>query len=54
MKKTILALLIAAALSACSNQSYKEDYTTKPTFCYQLAPQDQAPGKNCIGSGGHK
>lgn len=53
MKKTILALLITAALSACTTQ-YKEDYTTKPTFCYQLAPQEQAPGQNCIGSGGHK
>ncbi len=51
MQKTILALLIASALVACSTQ-YKSDYTTKPVFCYQLVPQDQQPGKNCIGAGG--
>lgn len=52
MKKIILILFVASVLSACSNE-YKSDYTTKPVFCYELPPQEQAPGKNCIGSGGH-
>ncbi|QHB18286.1 hypothetical protein [Mannheimia pernigra] len=52
MKKTILALFFASVLAACSTQ-YKQDYTATPTFCYQLSPQEQMPGKNCIGSGGH-
>lgn len=50
MKRIIL--LTTIMVSACTTQ-YKQDYTTKPTFCYQLAPQEQLPGKNCIGSGGH-
>lgn len=53
MKKYILVLLAVSTLVACSMQC-KQDYTTKPVFCYQLAPQEQAPGKNCIGSGGHQ
>ncbi|MBR0574536.1 MULTISPECIES: hypothetical protein [Pasteurellaceae] len=57
MKKVILSILILGSvvtLTACSTQkNTKQDYTTKPVFCYQLAPVEQAPGKNCIGSGGH-
>lgn len=53
MKKTLITLFVASLVTACSTQ-YKSDYTTKPTFCYQLAPQEQAPSKNCIGAGGHQ
>lgn len=52
MKKTTLILFISTVLTACSTQ-YKSDYTTKPVYCYQLTVQEQQPGKNCIGSGGH-
>ncbi|HBO37215.1 MAG TPA: hypothetical protein DD638_00945 [Pasteurellaceae bacterium] len=57
--KTTALLFAALLLSACSTDTmlngkpYEQNYTTKPTFCYQLAPQEQVPGKNCIGSGGH-
>ncbi|RPE96292.1 hypothetical protein [Frederiksenia canicola] len=53
MKKILFSFIFISFLTACSTQ-FKSDYTTKPTFCYQLAPQEQAPGKNCIGSGGHQ
>ena len=52
--KTTALLLAALLLSACTAEPVlNTDYTTKPIFCYQLAPQDMQPGKNCIGSGGH-
>ncbi|MBF4101575.1 hypothetical protein FHPHGOJG_02719 [Mannheimia haemolytica] len=49
MKKIIL--LTTIMVSACTTQ-YKQDYTTKPTFCYQLAPQEQLPGKTVLAQEG--
>ncbi|WP_409039682.1 hypothetical protein HS055_10980 [Mannheimia haemolytica] len=42
MKKIIL--LTTIMVSACTTQ-YKQDYTTKPTFCYQLAPSRAITGE---------
>lgn len=56
MKKLII-LTALLSLSACTNTVPKGGqfaYTSKPTFCYQLPPQEQSPAVNCIGSGGGK
>lgn len=59
MKKQFLTIsflgICIAVVSACSDKEIKPtpEYTKKPTFCYQLSPQEQKPSVNCIGSGGH-
>ncbi|MGV3058094.1 hypothetical protein ACEF11_01060 [[Pasteurella] aerogenes] len=52
MKKLVLILFTIGIIVGCTT-IYKQDYTTKPVYCYQLTVQEQQPGKNCIGSGGH-
>lgn len=58
MKKAIL-IICGVVITACSTNTrldgsvVEPTYTSKPTFCYQLAPQEQKPAVNCIGSGGH-
>ena len=58
--KNLVIFLMSLVLAACSTkkmlngQPYTNTYVSKPTFCYQLVPQEQRPGQNCIGTGASK